>query len=37
MRGDDETPAWTDDDWVGVRVRIGLPPERPQLQTYPWL
>lgn len=30
---DDDTPAWTDDDWAGVRVRVGLSPERPQ----PWL
>jgi len=33
----DDAPAWTEDDWAEVRVRCGLPPEPPQLHTYPWL
>lgn len=37
MRDDGEVAAYDDDVWAAVRVRVGLPPERPQLHTYPWL
>lgn len=33
MRDDDGVEVLPDDVWAAVRVRVGLPPERPR----PWL